>query len=152
MNSGEQIDMRRSKGRWVCSKRDVWSLDNTLSPIILAGLLKFKEELLKSEYSGVPAGFCTGDEVTDECVAAWHKTIDNMILAFDDSQVPDIRDYDFKINLERIPTDKEGCKRFVTSCANEVERERYYNDCREHEEKCKQGREMFAKYYQSLWL
>jgi hypothetical protein len=144
--------MRRSKGRWVCSKRDVWSLDNTLNPIILAGLLKFKEELLKSEYSGVPADFCTGDEVTDECVAVWHKTIDNMILAFDDSQIPDIRDYDFKINLERIPTDREGYTQVITSCTNEIEQQRYYKDCREHEEKCKQGRELFSRYYQSLWL
>ena len=32
--------MRKSKGKWIASRRDVWDLDYTLSPIILAGLVK----------------------------------------------------------------------------------------------------------------
>ena len=35
--------------------RDIMSLDETLSPIILAGLTKFKEELVKSKYGSYPA-------------------------------------------------------------------------------------------------
>lgn len=144
--------MRKSKGKWQASKRDVWNLDCTLSPIILAGLVKFKEELLKSSFSGVPADFCIDDNCTDESVAAWHETLDKMIYSFDESKQPDIKDYDFKINWEPFPTNREGCTRIVTSCTNEAEQQRYWDDCREHEEKCKLGRELFARYYKNLWI
>lgn len=41
----ENIKCVNQKGKWVASdRRDVWDLDCTLSPIILAGLVKFKED------------------------------------------------------------------------------------------------------------
>lgn len=58
--------MRKSKGKWVASRRDVWDLDCTLSQIILAGLVKFKETIVNSEFSGVPSSFVKGQDVTDE--------------------------------------------------------------------------------------
>lgn len=144
--------MRRSKGRWVASKRDVWSLDYTLNPIIYAALIKFKEELLKCSFSGVPADFCIDDDCTDELVAAWHETLDMMIYAFDQSKQPDLKYYDFDINWETVPTEREGRTRIITSCTNEAEQQRYWNDCREHDEKCQQGRDLFSKYYKNLWI
>lgn len=100
--------MRRSKGKWQVSKRDVWSLDFTLNPIIHAALVKFKEELLKSEFSGVPADFCIDDNCTDESVANWHETLDKMIYAFNESNEPDRENYDFKLNWETVPTERYG--------------------------------------------
>jgi hypothetical protein len=144
--------MRVSRGKWIASKRDVWSLDYTLNPIIHAGLVKFKKELLKSSFSGVPADFCIDDDCTDESVANWHETLDKMIYAFDSSKHPDIRDYDFKINFERFPTENKDRTHVVTSCTNDEDRERYHKDCREHEEKCQLGRELFARYYKNLWI
>lgn len=61
--------MRKSKGKWVASRRDVWDLDYTLSQIILAGLVKFKETLVNSQFSGVPSSFVKGSAITDEDVA-----------------------------------------------------------------------------------
>lgn len=144
--------MRKSKVKWVCSKRDVWSLDYTLNPIIHAGLVKFKEELLKSVFSGVPADFCIDDDCTDESVTAWHETLDKMIYSFDQSKEPDIRDYDFTYNWETFPTECKGRSQIVTNCTNDEERERYHKDCREHAEKCQLGRELFARYYKNLWI
>lgn len=144
--------MRKSKGKWVASKRDVWSLDYTLNPIIYAALVKFKEELLKCSFSGVPADLCIDDNCTDESVVAWHQVLDKMIYSFDESKQPDIKDYDFKINWEKIPTGREGYTRIVTSCTNDEERDRYHNDCREHAEQCQLGRELFARYYKNLWI
>lgn len=144
--------MRKSKGKWVCSKRDVWSLDYTLSPIILATLFKFKEELLKSKFSGVPADFCIDDNCTYESFTAWHDTIDKMIYAFDESNEPDRENYNFKLNWETVPTERDGFTQMSISCTNEAEQQRYIDDCSEHKEKCKLGRELFARYYDNLWI
>ena len=45
--------MRYTKGRWVASYKDTWSVDYTLSPIILAVMKKFREQSYK-DYFGYP--------------------------------------------------------------------------------------------------
>ena len=142
--------MRKSKGKWVASRRDVWDLDCTLSPIILAGIVKFKETIVNSEYSGVPSSFVKGQDVTDEDVKEWHNTIDKMIYAFDMNNMPDIQDYNFKINLEHGEK-ANGSTQIFLSCDNEKEKQRYYKDLEDHQKKCEEGRILFAKYYENLW-
>lgn len=142
--------MRKSKGKWVASRRDVWDLDYTLSPIILAGLVKFKETIIKSKYSGVPSLFVKGEDVTDEEVKEWHNIIDSMIYAFDNDNIPDIQDYNFKINLE-YGEKSTGSTQIFLNCDNEEEKQRYYKDLEDHQKKCEEGRILFAKYYENLW-
>lgn len=143
--------MRKSKGKWVASRRDVWDLNYTLSPIILAGIVKFKETIIKSKYSGVPSLFVKGEDVTDEDVAEWHSVIDKMIYAFDKTNMPDTRDFKFKIEMERKETKTNGSIQIFLKCDNEEERERYYDALEEHNKKCEEGRMLFAKYYENLW-
>lgn len=142
--------MRKSKGKWVASRKDVWDLDYTLSPIIYAGLAKFKETIIKSKYSGVPSLFVKGEDVTDEEVKEWHNIIDSMIYAFDKDNIPDIQDYNFKINLEHGEK-STGSTQIFLNCDNEEEKQRYYKDLEDHQKKCKEGRMLFAKYYENLW-
>lgn len=142
--------MRKSKGKWVASRKDVWDLDCTLSPIILAGIVKFKETIIKSKYSGVPSLFVKGEDVTDEEVKEWHNTIDSMIYAFDKDNMPDIQDYNFKINLEHGEK-SNGSTQIFLNCDNEEEKQRYYKDLEDHQKKCEEGRMLFAKYYENLW-
>ena len=142
--------MHKSKGKWVASRRDVWDLDYTLSPIIFAGLVKFKETIINSKYSGVPSLFVKGENVTDEEVKEWHSTIDSMIYAFDKDNMPDIQDYNFKINLEHGEK-ANGSTQIFLNCDNEEEKQRYYKDLEDHQKKCEEGRMLFAKYYENLW-
>ena len=143
--------MRKSKGKWVASRRDVWDLDYTLSPIILAGLVKFKEIIINSKYSGVPSSFIKGEDVTDEDVAEWYSVIDKMIYAFDKTNVPDIRDFKFKIEMDRGETKANGSTQIFLKCDNEEAKKRYYEALGEHHKKCEEGRVLFAKYYENLW-
>lgn len=142
--------MHKSKGKWVASRKDVWDLDCTLSPIILAGIVKFKETIIKSKYSGVPSLFVKGEDVTDEEVKEWHNTIDKMIYAFDKDNMPYIQDYNFKINLEHGEK-ANGSTQIFLNCDNEEEKQRYYKDLEDYQERCKEGRMLFAKYYENLW-
>lgn len=142
--------MHKSKGKWVVSRRDVWDLDYTLSPIIFAGLVKFKETVINSKYSGVPSLFVKGEDVTDEDVKEWHDAIDKMIYAFDKDNMPDIQDYNFKINLEHGEK-ANGSTQIFLNCDNEEEKQRYYKDLEDHQKKCEEGRMLFAKYYENLW-
>lgn len=142
--------MHKSKGKWVASRRDVWDLDYTLTPIIFAGLVKFKETVINSKYSGVPSLFVKGEDVTDEEVKEWHDAIDKMIYAFDKDNMPDIQDYNFKINLEHGEK-ANGSTQIFLNCDNEEEKQRYYKDLEDYQERCKEGRMLFAKYYENLW-
>lgn len=143
--------MRKSKGKWVASRRDVWDLDCTLSPIILAGLVKFKETIVNSEYSGVPSSFVKGGDVTDEEVKEWHNVIDSIVYAFDKDNVPDIQDFNFKIEMEHGEAKDNGATQIFLKCDNEEEKERYSKALKEHHKKCEEGRMLFAKYYENLW-
>ena len=143
--------MRKSKGKWVASRRDVWDLDCTLSPIILAGIVKFKETIVNSEYSGVPSSFVKGQDVTDEDIKEWYDTIDKMIYAFDKDNMPDIQNFKFKIEMEHGETKDNGSTQIFLKCDNEEEKHRYYKALEEHHNKCEEGRTLFAKYYENLW-
>ncbi|WAW11441.1 hypothetical protein vBAcePPAc_0064 [Aeromonas phage vB_AceP_PAc] len=143
--------MRKSKGKWVASRRDVWDLDYTLSPIILAGLVKFKETITNSQFSGVPSSFVKGPAITDEDVAEWHSVIDKMIYAFDKDNMPNIKDYNFKINLEHGEKKANGSIQIFLNCDNEKEKQWYYKDLEDYQKKCEDGRLLFAKYYENLW-
>jgi len=143
--------MRIHKGKPVFSYKDTYSLDGVLSKIILAGLVKFKETITNSQFSGVPSSFVKGPAITDEDVKEWHNTIDSMIYAFDKDNMPDIRDYNFKINLEHGEKKANSSTQIFLNCDNEEEKQRYYKDLEDHNKKCEEGRVLFARYYENLW-
>lgn len=145
--------MRKSKGKWIASVRDTWSLDYTISPIIHAGLKKFKEELEKAKYSGVPSDFVSdNNEVTEQNVKDWHNVLDKMAYAFDINSEPDSKDFNFKTEMLFGEKTDRGTTPVEIVVDNEEEKERYYEVLKEHRNKCTEGRMLFAKYYESLWI
>lgn len=144
--------MRYSKGRWIASYKDTYSLDCTLSPIIYAGLSKFHEVLEKRNKEkgclGVPDEYMKDPEqwVTDSDVQDWLDDIKKMMYAFGDTG-PDITEYDFKTLMIPVP-EKKG---YTLQSTNKSERDRYHNDCKIHEEKVQEGLNLFGQKFKSLW-
>ncbi len=66
----------RMKGKLpIFTKRDAWNMDETLAPIITAGLKEFKKGLEESTCQGYPDGLNGMDE--------WSTIIDKMIYSFE---------------------------------------------------------------------
>ena len=112
----------RFKGKKpVVSRKDTYSLDRVLAPVIHAGLVKFVEVLRQREAEGycygVPLDFYNQEtqEVDQE---AWFKALDQMVYAFADYK--DIFD-------NSTPSNKA------------------------HHKKVTKGLKLFAKHYESLW-
>lgn len=151
--------MRYSKGRWIASYRDTYSLDMALSPIIYAGLSKFHEVLEKRNKEGgclgVPSEYCANPDidVTDQDVQDWLNDIKKMMYAFENKE-PDMKDYNFSLEMVPVPggVAKEGCSvPYTIKCDNEEEKARYYADLDAHEKKVQEGLNLFSLRYKSLW-
>lgn len=151
--------MRYTKGKWVASYRDTFSLDHTLSPIIYAGLQKF-HSVLEQRYKedkciGIPMPYCSDPEapLPDEEVKAWLDDIKKMMYAFENKE-PDMSLYDFSLEMVPVPggVAKEGCSvPYTIECDNLEEKARYYADCDEHERLVQEGLDLFSQKYRSLW-
>jgi len=155
------------KNGWKASYRDTWSLDMALSPIILAGLKKFKEVMddpEKNDWFGVPVGLAGShslgsledddDSEHDKAFEEWQGIIDKMIYAFDPENDPDRKEYDYKF----IPGEHDGekeegstCRRWHKVPTNQVEWDRYLTDSREYEKRKQEGRELLGRYFSDLW-
>ena len=140
---------------------DVISLDYTLSPIILAGLKKFKEELLKDSFGSFPSDMLERigaenpiDPTIEEHAAAWDmwlEVLDKMIYAFDPSEEPNMDDYGFSFEYGSIPT-REGFSRMNIDVTDKSEYDRFRIDEEDWERKCKEGRMLLAEFFDSLWI
>ena len=89
------------------TRKDTFSLDRTLAPVIHAGLVKFSEVLKEKEstggFFGVPYEFY--DEETETINPRdWFDTIDKMIYAFADYKY----DFDLEYNKEHQEKISEG--------------------------------------------
>ncbi len=142
---------------------DTFSLDDTLSPILYEGLKKFKEVLEEKDREdgcfGVPTRVYEKEgidvhsedkEDSDKAVKAWFDILDQMIYAFDPKSEPDSSQYDFDIECKEIEDDQERV-RYTMEVSNEESYEKYHQDLKEHDEKCKVGRELFAEFLNGLW-
>lgn len=149
---------------WQCSTQDAWNLDGTLMPIILAGLVKFKEmnrhgvpsKLLKnlSEEGiiGQPdENFVYSDEDIDKASEMWEEYIDTMIYAFDEKNEPDMDDFDFEIEMKSGEPEENGLIPCNIEISNEAESKRYDVASRAHKDKVERGNELFGLYFSSLW-
>lgn len=132
--------MRFTKGKWVASYKDVWSLDDTLNEIILAGLVKFKDVLENSTWKGVPADFVDADSEEPD-FESWMTALDKMIYAFDCSHEPTLSHFDIRVSLSSL-----------NSVYNQPNFQLYQEAWEVHKAKVKEGRELFIKYYDSLWV
>jgi len=140
--------------------RDVMSLDETLSPIILAGLTKFKEELVKSKYGSYPVAMLDligveGHNPTigedEDCWHEWLEILDKMIYSFDPAEEPSLDDYGFEFEWKDEPTE-DGNSLVSIDVSDKSEYDRYRKDRDEWERKCKDGRILFAEYFHNLWI
>lgn len=138
---------------------DTYSLDATLSPIIAEGLKKFKQVVMDCEFCGYPAVFELSQESKDALDMdddyydnvskdIWLSTLDKMIYAFD-SKEPEVPDG--LLEHETLPSDKEGLSEMKIHVTDEKAYNAHKLACKIHEGKCEEGREIFAKYYNSLW-
>ena|SRR5690554_983868 len=139
---------------------DVISLDETLSPIILAGLRKFKEELIESKYGSYPAemfdligveGYNPTIGEDEDCWNKWLEILDRMIYAFDPKVEPDMDDYKFEFVWQEEPTEN-GSSLVSIDVDNQEEYNRYREDEESWVEKCHEGRFLFAEYFHNLWI
>lgn len=128
--------MKRQKKIRNVSYKDVIDLDITVAKFILPRLKFFKKKVL-----------CYPSELSME---EWKAIIDKMILSFslilDDSE-PNFTNYkcnldSLKANLSNV--DEEG--------SIIIEDDAYYKWHKEKEAKINEGLQLFAKYFQHLWL
>ena len=161
--------MHFKKGKVIFGQRDTFSLHSILSQVILAGMVKFKETINKDNglRKGVPAevsiymrdqGLITqedysglSDESYTKCGEYYDYVIDEILYAFDESNEPDIGNYDFSYKRLTGEPDEDGLRPFKLDCTNDEEKERYSSDMKDYKVRCDKGRELFAKYYNTLW-
>ena len=103
----------RYSGRkgWQANYKDTFSLDYTLSPIILAALKKFREQSHKDMF-GYPSRLNTDFSLPDNSDLGpiiWEGLIDHMIYAFDMDNEPKAEDYGYTVDLIRGEKLDNGC-------------------------------------------
>lgn len=122
------------KGKPYFGYKDTWSMDGVLTPIIAAGITKFKDDWCKSQMAGLNGVFTT------ECI--------------DTSMVSYIDDYDYS------PDDWRKMEQVYVYMLDEMiyafgSEEPDWVDIQElldYNKRCDQGRMWFAQYFHSLWI
>lgn len=144
---------------------DTFSLDSTLSPIIHAGLVRFKE-VLRERHSqdkciGVPpsvfhrlemlpeesGGY--SDKQVDIALEEWFDILDKMIIGF--SEEPDIEQYDVHFEWTELGKDENGYTKTSLNCLTPNNRDVYYEAVERHHHQALEGRRLFAEYFEDLW-
>ena len=130
--------------RFGYSKRELWSLDHTITDFVLPRLKAFRHGESNSITEGGPAG-CPlvdgydadkmGDEESDAMYQEWLDILDKMILAFEYHQLG-MRDVKTISSMWQ-----EG---------NEEYKKYREEECR-REKVIEEGLALFGKYYQALW-
>ena len=146
----------RYSGRkgWVASYRDTWSLDYTLSPIILAALKKFYS-LRDKPHFGVPSrvmyDYGLKEDEVDLGAIIWESIIENMIYAFDLDNEPDINKYPFKLDMKTAPIEGSTNRSCTITASSEEEYAKFKQDQVEYYKLRDNGLELFGKYFTNLW-
>lgn len=149
--------MRYSKGKWITSNRDTWYVGTTLNKIIYAYIKKLHDGLSKSECHGVPMHYVerqaeidgidySYDGDVNKADALRIKDLEELLWVFG-TEEPDISDYDFTYPNWLSKTESGGMD---FTCSNEVERDRYHNDCVAYNERKQKGYILFGQIYSTL--
>lgn len=160
--------MQIKRGKVLFGFKDTYSMKSSLSEVIYAGLVKYKEVINGGEdRKGIPSSITNeleelnilpeNHEVFDPtkdyweiCYKRFDYILDEMIYAFADNE-PDIMDYDFSFDFTDRVVNANGTISTNLVCTNEDENVRHTSDCRLHEERCERGRLLFAKHFNGLW-
>lgn len=156
--------MRYTKGRWVASSKDTWSVDTTLNKIIHAYIQKLYNGLKGSKCHGVPMYYVNKQAVIEGLVDnAYEADVDDAdLLRFKDleellwvfgTEEPDVLSYDFDIEMVRGEPNEKGNipVTFLTTGVNGgAEKGRYHKDCEAYTERKLKGYELFGKIYNTL--
>lgn len=139
--------MRIHKGKPVFSSKDTYSLNSILSPIILAGLVKFRDTLKERDLNGKIYGVPLFDDNYEEEPQSdkWFEILDKMIFAFDDKNEPNVSSY--KIGFKLSSDKSEG----FCLVSNQEGWDKYHKDMEDWDKKKQEGLDLFAKHYNSLW-
>ena len=121
---------------------DTWSMDSTLSLIILPMLKQLKETK-----HGVPASFIHNkdgtDRVIEEAEILWNETLDKMIFAFeaikDDNYIEQFQSGEFDNAKRPGEPGWQGTYK--------LDRKKL----KKYEDRIQEGLELFGKYYRNLW-
>ena len=145
--------MRYTKGKWVASYKDTWSVDYTLSPIILAVMKKFREQSHK-DYFCYPC--CLKEDFDlpenfDATFEIWEMIIDSIIFAFDSSNEPKMEDFNLEYTHESGEPNEKGMIPVTIKVNDEEAQQKYYSAVKEYKDRCQVGRDYFSKYYNNLW-
>ena len=139
--------MRIHKGKPFFSYKDTYSLDDVLSTIILAGLVKFRDTLKERDINGKAYCVPIFDDNYEDVPQSdkWFEILDKIIFAFDDKNEPEVSSY--KIGFKLLSDKSEG----FCSISNQDGYDRYRKDVEDWNKKKQEGLDLFAKHYNSLW-
>lgn len=154
--------MHKSKGKWKASAKDTWSVENSLSPIILSYLQKLYDELEKSKSHGVPLRYVEQQEkiqgIVDPCLQEVDfdaadelrfKDLGELMWVFG-SEEPIMEDYDFKIDIVEAEEHGRFGKLYKTAITNQEEYDRYTRDVDGYWERKLKGYKLFGEVYNDL--
>ena len=170
--------MRIQKGKLRFNRSEVWNLDKHLAKVIVQGLEQFKEmgkntippHLVTNEINKETGREVYWDYSSEYCEEQWNELLDKMIFAFTEHPTYfDVEPYNFyyddlthpdkfpEPNWEdhpkfgKITTWRRILKDGYTQEQVDAwwERSRAYDA--EINSKVKEGRELFIKYFNSLW-
>ena len=144
---------------WQASRRDTWSLDNTLAPIIHSGLVKFKEVITSPDTcAGIPQAYVTwGDDHEeqegefDRQFNLWVADIDKMVFAFSGDEHEVHYEGGWEDGEHHGEVCEAGSRRHdkVPTNPEELKLVREAEKC--HHVAKQEGRKLFATHYESLW-
>ena len=153
---------------------DTWNADNTLAHVIYPMLLQ-----LKATKHGVPSEFVEfggedydqqqsfdfylegHNEYFEQGVARWEETLDKMIWSFQQIALEDYEDkyhhgkgeYDWVESDKMYPNPVTGKMEKTFQMVDKNPDEHWYDieGHQLHEERMREGFELFGKYFQNLW-
>lgn len=157
--------LHKSKGKYRWSHKATYSVDWSLSVVILAYLEKLYETIKDRETVGIPhhyfkkqaeiQGVSEDDWYSDEVdLDAAHQLrlndLEELIYVFNNKNEPRIEDYDFKIDMKFGETDEKGCAACEFEVTGEEERNRYRKDSSEWHDRKQKGQELFGQIFNTL--
>lgn len=127
---------------------DTWSVDYTMTQIILPLLQQFRHDLKYTSSVPFLEEFYdeTGKELVDSPIDSWKEIIDTMIIGFQDmwDEHHNVKwdEYTFG-DIDNVVHIKEDGSMKISG--------EYLQKVRESQEKRQKSLELFAKHYQQLW-
>lgn len=152
--------MRYTKGKWVASNKDTWSVDTTLNKIIYAYIQKLYSCLKASQCHGVPMHYVNKQAVIEGLDNAYEADVDladllrlkdlgELLWVFGTDE-PDIRNYNFTIKMINGEPNERGNIPCTFDIQGVEERDRYHQDCLEYEKRKEAGYKLFGEIYSTL--